>query len=113
GLVKLLAPVLPYTADEVWALVPGHTDCASVHLSRWPQADEGIINSQRTRDVSDAIGRVTALAAEIRVGLERLRSEKSIGGDAAALVRLHASDWIAFAAPLEERHVRELLGTDV
>jgi isoleucyl-tRNA synthetase len=113
GLVKLLAPVLPYTADEVWALVPGHTDCASVHLSRWPQADDGIINSRRTREVSDAIGRVTALAAEIRVGLERLRSEKSIGGDAAALVRLDTPDWNAFAAPLEERHVRELLGSDV
>ncbi|HEX6642588.1 MAG TPA: class I tRNA ligase family protein [Thermoanaerobaculia bacterium] len=113
GLVKLLAPVIPYTADEVWALVPGHTDCASVHLSRWPQADDGIINSQRTREICDAIGRVTAVAAEVRIALERLRAEKSIGDDATALVRLHAADWNAFAGPLQERHVRELLGTDV
>ncbi|MGH7489920.1 MAG: class I tRNA ligase family protein, partial [bacterium] len=113
GLVKLLAPVLPYTTDEVWALVPAHSDCASVHLSRWPQADEGLINSKRTREVSEAIARVSAFSAEVRLGLERLRVGKVIGGDAEAIVRIHPTDWSAFAGPLSERQLRELLGTDV
>ncbi|MGZ5441577.1 MAG: isoleucine--tRNA ligase [Thermoanaerobaculia bacterium] len=113
GLVKLLAPILPYTCDEVWALVPGHSDCASVHLSKWPQPDEGIINSRRARDVAAAAERVSTLAAEIRVQLERLRAKKEIGQDAQALVRLHVSAEPPFFAPLTPAQLRELLGTDV
>lgn len=111
GLVKLLAPILPYTCDEVWALVPGHSDCASVHLSKWPHPDEGILYSGRTRAVTAAAERVATLAAEIRVQLEQLRAKKEIGDDAQALVRLHGAE--RSFAPLTTAQVRELLGTDV
>jgi isoleucyl-tRNA synthetase len=111
GLVKLLAPILPYTCEEVWALVPAHSDCASVHLGKWPQPDEGIINSRQTRDVTMAVDRVEALAAELRVELEALRARRTIGEDAEALVRLHAP--AGFFAPLTTSQLRELLGTDL
>jgi isoleucyl-tRNA synthetase/glutamate dehydrogenase/leucine dehydrogenase len=41
ALTKMLAPVLVYTAEEIWELVPGTAGCASVHLSLWPLATDG------------------------------------------------------------------------
>src|SRR6185369_13892191 len=51
--------------------------------------------------------------SEVRVPLEKLRKEKVIGGDAEALVRLSVPDWNAFAGPLSEAQIRELLGSDL
>ena len=39
GLVRLLAPILPITTDELWRALPG-TRVASVHLALLP-ADVG------------------------------------------------------------------------
>lgn len=36
AMVKMLAPVLVYTCEEVWGFCPGISDCGSVHLSMWP-----------------------------------------------------------------------------
>ena len=36
GLMRLLAPILPMTADELWRHLPGQRD-ASVHLAEFPQ----------------------------------------------------------------------------
>lgn len=44
GLVKMLAPVLVYTCEEVWEFCPGISDCASVHLSLWPDKKGGLVN---------------------------------------------------------------------
>src|SRR3970282_1551081 len=37
GLARLLAPVLPVTADEVWQHLPGNRE-ASVHMAEFPVA---------------------------------------------------------------------------
>lgn len=39
NLVKLVAPLLPHTADEVWAFVPGVSE-KSVQLTDMPEADQ-------------------------------------------------------------------------
>jgi len=40
-LVRLLAPILPHTAEEVWRVLPGASAaCESVHLARLPTAEE-------------------------------------------------------------------------
>src|SRR5204863_7412878 len=41
GLARLLAPILVFTADEVWENLPRSADtAASVHLAEFPQASE-------------------------------------------------------------------------
>lgn len=94
GLVKLLAPVLPYTCDEVWALTPGHADCASVHLSRWPRADEQLLSKKRSHDIQETFSRLLSLRDAINPALERLRKEKAIGSNTEAVVRLNVRDGI-------------------
>ncbi|HYV03918.1 MAG TPA: isoleucine--tRNA ligase, partial [Blastocatellia bacterium] len=94
GLAKLLAPILPYTCDEVWALIPGHADCPSVHLSRWPRADEQMLHSKRSQDTEETYSRWLYLRNALGVGLERLRENKTIGSSQEALVRLHVKDGI-------------------
>ncbi len=46
-LARLLAPVLSFTADEVWDYVPG---TSSVHLEDWPDPPAGWIDSSLTED---------------------------------------------------------------
>ncbi|MBI4549839.1 MAG: isoleucine--tRNA ligase [Candidatus Omnitrophica bacterium] len=38
-LVKVLAPVLPFTAEEVWGSYVFEKDCPSVHAAFWPASD--------------------------------------------------------------------------
>jgi len=38
-LIKLIAPLAPYTAEELWAKV-GNADLRSVHIAGWPKAEE-------------------------------------------------------------------------
>ncbi|HEV7684648.1 MAG TPA: isoleucine--tRNA ligase [Pyrinomonadaceae bacterium] len=92
ALVKLLAPVLPYTCEEVWALTPGHADCASVHLSRWPKADEQLLGSKKSHDAEDSFARLFTLRKAINASLERLRAAKTIGKNSDAIVRVYAGD---------------------
>ncbi|HEX8844310.1 MAG TPA: isoleucine--tRNA ligase [Pyrinomonadaceae bacterium] len=94
GLVKLLAPVLPYTCDEVWALTPGHADCASVHLSRWPKADEQLLGKKKSHETQETFARLLSLRNAVSIALERLRAAKAIGSNAEAIIRLHVGDGI-------------------
>lgn len=92
GLVKLLAPVIPYTCDEIWALTPGQADCASVHLSRWPKSDDQLLSKKRSHEAVETYGRLLELRRTVNATSERLRSLKEIGGNAEAVVLLHAKD---------------------
>ncbi|MCY2924542.1 MAG: isoleucine--tRNA ligase, partial [Planctomycetota bacterium] len=44
-LIKLLAPIIPHTAEEAWAHIPHRTaaEPASVHLALLPEADEALL----------------------------------------------------------------------
>jgi isoleucyl-tRNA synthetase len=98
GLARLLAPILPVTADDLWRHLPGSRS-ESVHLERFPDveglADEAIL---RTWD------RLLAVRAEVNAALEDKRKTKEIGtslgakvvlaarGPVAALVDAHRSE---------------------
>lgn len=94
ALVKLMAPVLPYTCDEAWALTPGHGDCASVHLSRWPRTDETLLGTKRAHDAEQVFERFVTLRHHINSSLEKLRETKTIGGSSDAVVQLYVRDGI-------------------
>src|SRR5204863_5952497 len=51
GLARLLAPILPVTADELWRHLPGFAETAadkreeSVHLAEFPRDVDGLIDA--------------------------------------------------------------------
>ncbi len=119
-LLRLLAPFLPFTADEAWSHARSRAEYAdgSVHLQPWPE----IPADWEDPAARDDITRILKVGAERANGpLERLRQEKVIGQnldaavhvagdpadeDFAALTR-HAASlpelWIVSSVTLEPR----------
>ncbi len=88
GLVRLLAPILPVTADELWRALPGQR-AESVHLADFPSADE-------LDPWSDAIRiaewtRLIEVRNAVNLALEEQRQRKVIGAPLEARVSLAAA----------------------
>ena len=100
GLTRLLAPLLPVTADELWRHLPGQR-ADSVHLADFPAEAEKLVDPElqerwrRLRGVRDAVN----------VQIEGLRVQKIVGTSLEARVILRAS---GTAAELIERYADEL-----
>jgi isoleucyl-tRNA synthetase len=95
GLVRLMAPILSVTADELWRVLPGRPDAEpSVHLADFP----GDLERWRNPELVETWGRLLAVRDRVNAALEVRRQEKLIGtsleahvtlrtgGDAAALL---------------------------
>jgi isoleucyl-tRNA synthetase len=83
GLLSLLAPVLSFTADEAWELLPAFPGKPeSVFLTDFP----GPIAVLEADGVARRWERILALRAEVAKPLEAARKEKLIGSDQDALV---------------------------
>ena len=83
ALVKMLAPVLCHTAEEVWGYLPAK-ETESVHLALWPEAKG---------DAPDPKwGRIFKVRAEVYRELEKLRAGGAIGKSLEARVTLHSTD---------------------
>ena len=92
-LSRLMAPILSFTADEIWSYVPGGDRPASVFLTDF---DTGLKEYPESADFSDEvweelIGVKTAVNRE----LEPYRKDKRMGSSLEAEVRLHCSDALA------------------
>ncbi|HLY72796.1 MAG TPA: isoleucine--tRNA ligase [Planctomycetota bacterium] len=83
ALVKMLAPMLCHTAEEVWGYLPGR-EADSVHLARWPQAG--------TAQKDPKWDRILRVRTEVQRELEKLRAAGTIGKSLEAKVLLHAAD---------------------
>lgn len=87
-LVRVLAPVLSFTCDEVWAFMPSCLrDGDSVHLSDWPVIE---VPAAQARELRDRYAVVRAARDAANLELERLRNEKVIGKSQEAAVTLVA-----------------------
>jgi isoleucyl-tRNA synthetase len=85
GMVKLMAPILTFTAEEVWQYLA--KDGSSVHLEDMPA-----VNQRWTNEALDeGWSRMIAIRDEILKRLEIARKEKLIGHSLDALVQVHAS----------------------
>jgi isoleucyl-tRNA synthetase len=105
ALVRLLAPVLTFTCEEVWGhlRLPG-----TVHIAYFPTAadlTEGISNGQRKR--FENWERLMAVRDEVLKSLEAARQSKFIGAPLEARVHLTADGDLY---PLLEGYVPELPG---
>jgi isoleucyl-tRNA synthetase len=89
GLTRLMAPILPFTADEMWRHIPG-TRSESVHLELFPDAD-----ALASSDVLERWGRLLAVRDTVNAALEAQRQAKVIGNALGARVTLTASGPVA------------------
>jgi isoleucyl-tRNA synthetase len=86
GLVRLLAPILPVTADELWRALPG-SRAASVHLTDFP-ADLADWEDPARIDQGE---RLIEIRSRVNAALEEKRQQKAIGTSLEAVVTLAAS----------------------
>ena len=101
-LVRLMAPILSYTAEDLWSFVPG-ASADSVFLAGLPSVDSTLVD--------DALAakweRLLTARAAVTKALEEARKEGIIGHSLDARVRLAAGDGLQ--SLLEEQ--RETLPT--
>jgi isoleucyl-tRNA synthetase len=109
ALVRLVAPIMSFTADEVWSYLPRVADRPeSVHLAHFPKAEDitGPVADQAHanmiwKDFQTLMKvRETALKA-----LELARQEKVIGSGLEAVVKISAPDELV---PLLQRYRNDL-----
>ncbi|MGE3842843.1 MAG: isoleucine--tRNA ligase, partial [Vicinamibacterales bacterium] len=97
GLVRLIAPILPVTADELWRTLPGSRS-ESVHLADFPAAD------WPRNDALDARWeRLIGLREQVNGAIELVRQQKVVGTSLEARVTLRVgTELAAFLAPYRE-----------
>jgi len=97
ALVRLLAPIMSFTCEEVWQYLPPiEGRLASVHLTTFPEAEEllGTIEAALAVDPKQAEDWKTVRAVRELVlkALEEARNQKLIGANLQAQVTLTAVD---------------------
>ncbi len=94
ALVRMLAPIMTFTAEEIWAFLPkvsGRPE--SVHLAYFPKADDvtggtaGLAHLPGLRADFDAL---MTVRDDVLKALEVARKEKLIGSGLEAVVTIHA-----------------------
>lgn len=81
--VKLLAPILPYTSEEVYSLLP-HTE-ESVHLTDMPE----VVTYSDSTEVEELFNLFFELKDKVNKKLEEARNEKLIGSALEAVVKIN------------------------
>lgn len=85
-LTRLLAPVMPFTMEEVWSYLPGAKAMAeSVHLTELPQANRDYLNPE----LEKLWEKILSLREEVAKALEAARQQKVIGPGTQAHVSLY------------------------
>lgn len=88
-LVRLIAPVLSFTADEIWEYIPGQRS-QSVFLSLF---DDGLPMLAPQNDFSDEFWReLMDVKTAVNKELEQQRNEKKVGAALSAEVTLYCAD---------------------
>ncbi|MEJ5298855.1 MAG: class I tRNA ligase family protein, partial [Armatimonadota bacterium] len=87
-LVRLVAPILVHTADEVWQAAGMNSETPSVHLARFPQADESLVDD----NLLQRFDRLIDLREEVYRHIEEARQSGSIGKPMEARVTVSAGE---------------------
>ena len=91
AMTRLLAPVLCFTADEIWLAMPHgeNEDARAVALNDMPEADKALTLSEEEEAHCSKVMRVRA---DVNKALELARAEKLIGKPLDARVTLYVSE---------------------
>ncbi len=93
-LVRLLAPIMSFTSDEIWGYLPVVDNRAeSVHLAKFPAADEILGENITAEDASQLRDwkMLRDFREDVLKQLEELRANKTIGGGLEAQLAITAS----------------------
>jgi isoleucyl-tRNA synthetase len=102
GLTRLMAPILSFTADELWRFLPGRRE-ESVHIAVFPKAAD--LDALVDRDLLDRWARLIDLREQVLAEIEPLRKDKRIGSSLQAKAVVSATEAeLAFL----ERYARQL-----
>ncbi len=82
-ITRLMAPVLSFTAEEIWAYVPGKK-AESVHLAPLPDPETSFLNEVLALEFD----RLLRIRAEAAKALEEARKEKRIGNSTEAKLEI-------------------------
>ncbi len=106
ALVRLVAPILTFTAEEVWQYLPPVSDRpASVHLALFPKPDElGKANETLLQNWRELI----SLRDQVLLKLEEMRKQKTIGKSLEARVSIAARGTVLEALRSFEPDLKEL-----
>ena len=85
ALTRMTAPVLSFTAEEIWGFLPGERE-ASVHLAEFPNFSNSMIDTA----LEEKYERLLAIRSDVAKVLELARAEKTIGHSLDARVELFA-----------------------
>lgn len=88
SLVRLVSPVLPHLAEDIWQYMPYPVEHKSVFQAGWAVSDPRWQRSELARSWQ----RLIALRDEVNTNLEILRKDKAIGASLEAQVRLQIRD---------------------
>ena len=102
GLTRLLAPVLSFTADELWRFMPGGRE-ESVHLALFPTREE--LEPLRDAALVERWGRLATVRETVLGEIEPLRKNKQIGSSLQAKVVISATK---AELPLLEQYAKQL-----
>jgi isoleucyl-tRNA synthetase len=90
ALVRLIAPVLVFTSEEIWKFLPKtKTDQPSVHMALFPEAEA--LAAKIDPQKKEAWEELAKVRAAVLVKLEEARNAKSIGGSLEAKVTVASS----------------------
>ncbi|MFC1714704.1 isoleucine--tRNA ligase [Candidatus Poribacteria bacterium] len=88
ALVKVMAPILSFTAEEIWCQLPAVSEeCPSIFLSHWPDVDEDFLDDE----LESRWDQLLKIRTEIYRSLEEIRQEEEISNFSQASVILYAS----------------------
>lgn len=107
NLIQLLAPLIPFTAEEAWRELPASMRAGeeSVHLSLYRNDDEVRLTAEESREL-ESWSPYLELRKTVLKELEEMRAAGEIGGGLDAMVELtvpgemvdsaHGEDWADF-----------------
>jgi isoleucyl-tRNA synthetase len=88
-LVKLMAPILAYTSEEVWShITHREPDVWSVHLTDWPEVEEEFVDEELEAEWE----RMIRVRGDVYRVIEQARADGVIGGSLEARVEIFAQD---------------------
>ncbi|MBI5590967.1 MAG: isoleucine--tRNA ligase [Deltaproteobacteria bacterium] len=89
ALVRLMAPILPFTAEEIWRFMPTvHEKEASIHLAIYPAIKPQWVDAALAEEWQTLL----AIRSEVTRALEEARVQKQIGHPLDARILISAGD---------------------
>src|SRR5205814_5494252 len=78
ALVRLAAPILVFTAEEIWKYLPKEqSECESVHMTLFPEADA--LACRIAKDAAEKWERLAQVRTAVLVALEQAGLRRTVG----------------------------------